>query len=160
MQAHSNAIIQLDQTGNDMIQHGHYASQTIRKRLDELHALWEQLLKKLGEKGGLWREFEFVYGPPFPLKLHESRQFSTNHHPVNGNLFTNQHEHNNVITHMDLLHPTIAGLRLQQALKLVQFNRQCDEVMYWIRDKVSVFTMCTFDRNMYFRRKACKLRFD
>ncbi len=51
VQAHSNAIIQLDQTGNDMIQHGHYASQTIRKRLDELHALWEQLLKKLGEKG-------------------------------------------------------------------------------------------------------------
>lgn len=29
------------------------------------------------------------------------------------------------------------GLKLQQALVLVQFLRQCDEVMFWINDKVS-----------------------
>ncbi|VDP10579.1 unnamed protein product [Soboliphyme baturini] len=77
VQAHSNAIVQLDKIGNDMISHNHYASDVIKKRLDELHQLWEQLLKKLTEK----------------------------------------------------------GLRLQQALTLLQFTRQCDEVMYWIVDK-------------------------
>lgn len=30
------------------------------------------------------------------------------------------------------------GMKLQQALVLVQFLRQCDEVMFWINDKVSV----------------------
>lgn len=28
------------------------------------------------------------------------------------------------------------GLKLQQALVLVQFLRQCDEMMFWINDKV------------------------
>ena len=28
------------------------------------------------------------------------------------------------------------GMKLQQALVLVQFLRQCDEVMFWISDKV------------------------
>lgn len=28
------------------------------------------------------------------------------------------------------------GVKLQQALVLVQFLRQCDEVMFWINDKV------------------------
>ena len=28
------------------------------------------------------------------------------------------------------------GLRLQEALILVQFQRQCDEVLFWIKDKV------------------------
>jgi spectrin alpha len=27
------------------------------------------------------------------------------------------------------------GVRLQQALKLLQFIRQCDEMLFWIRDK-------------------------
>jgi len=90
VQAHSNAIVQLDQTGTDMIKHGHYASTNIKKRLDELHALWEQLLMKLGQK----------------------------------------------------------GLRLAQALKLVQFNRQCDEVMYWIRDKEAFVTAEEFGQDL------------
>lgn len=34
VQAHSNAIVQLDKTGNDMIAHGHYASDVIRVRLN------------------------------------------------------------------------------------------------------------------------------
>lgn len=32
------------------------------------------------------------------------------------------------------------GMRLQQALVLVQFQRQCDEVMYWINDKETFVT--------------------
>ncbi|XP_022904898.1 spectrin alpha chain isoform X2 [Onthophagus taurus] len=75
--AHSNAIVVLDNTGREMINQNHYESETIRKRLEELHRLWEQLLSKLAEK----------------------------------------------------------GMKLQQALVLVQFLRQCDEVMFWITDK-------------------------
>lgn len=30
------------------------------------------------------------------------------------------------------------GVKLQQALVLVQFLRQCDEVMFWINDKVNI----------------------
>ncbi|CAG7730992.1 unnamed protein product, partial [Allacma fusca] len=74
--AHSNAIVSLDNTGQEMIQQGHYASETIRKRLEELHRLWELLLSRLAEK----------------------------------------------------------GLKLQQALVLVQFLRSCDEVLLWISD--------------------------
>ncbi|CAH2100408.1 unnamed protein product [Euphydryas editha] len=75
--AHSNAIVMLDNTGTEMISAGHFASETIRKRLDELHRLWELLLSRLAEK----------------------------------------------------------GMKLQQALVLVQFLRHCDEVMFWIHDK-------------------------
>lgn len=50
----------------------------LQKRLEQLHALWDQLLFKLKDK----------------------------------------------------------GKKLGQALKLLQFIRQCDEVLYWIRDKV------------------------
>ncbi|XP_028029643.1 spectrin alpha chain isoform X2 [Bombyx mandarina] len=75
--AHSNAIVVLDNTGSEMIAAGHFASETIRRRLDELHRLWELLLSRLAEK----------------------------------------------------------GMKLQQALVLVQFLRHCDEVMFWIHDK-------------------------
>ncbi|XP_065169865.1 spectrin alpha chain isoform X2 [Atheta coriaria] len=78
--AHSNAIVVLDNTGREMINQNHFESEMIRKRLEELHRLWEQLLSKLAEK----------------------------------------------------------GMKLQQALVLVQYLRQCDEVMFWIKDK------CTF----------------
>lgn len=30
------------------------------------------------------------------------------------------------------------GLKLQQALQLIQFIRECDEVMFWISDKVGI----------------------
>ncbi|XP_063373302.1 spectrin alpha chain [Cydia amplana] len=75
--AHSNAIVVLDNTGSEMITSNHFASETIRRRLDELHRLWELLLSRLAEK----------------------------------------------------------GMKLQQALVLVQFLRHCDEVMFWIHDK-------------------------
>lgn len=75
--AHSNAIVALDNTGQEMIKQQHFASDTIQRRLDELHRLWELLLSRLAEK----------------------------------------------------------GLKLQQALVLVQFLRHCEEVMFWIKDK-------------------------
>lgn len=75
--AHSNAIVVLDNTGSEMISVNHFASETIRRRLEELHRLWELLLSRLAEK----------------------------------------------------------GMKLQQALVLVQFLRHCDEVMFWIHDK-------------------------
>lgn len=77
--AHSNAIVTLDNTGHEMIDQGHFASEVIQKRLEELHRLWELLLSRLADK----------------------------------------------------------GMKLQQALVLVQFLRQCDEVMFWINDKVT-----------------------
>ncbi|XP_055377124.1 spectrin alpha chain isoform X3 [Condylostylus longicornis] len=49
--AHSNAIVALDNTGQEMINQGHFASETIQRRLDELHRLWELLLRRLAEKG-------------------------------------------------------------------------------------------------------------
>ena len=38
------------------------------------------------------------------------------------------------------------GLRLQEALILVQFQRQCDEVLFWIKDKV-IFFFFSISRN-------------
>ncbi|CAH1402348.1 unnamed protein product [Nezara viridula] len=88
--AHSNAIVVLDNTGMEMINQGHYASEVIRKRLDELHQLWDLLLSKLAEK----------------------------------------------------------GMKLQQALVLVQFLRQCDEVMFWIKDKEMFVTTDEFGQDL------------
>uniref|UniRef100_A0A8C9EUQ9 SPTAN1 n=1 Tax=Pavo cristatus TaxID=9049 RepID=A0A8C9EUQ9_PAVCR len=51
VQANSGAIVKLDETGNQMINEGHFASETIRTRLQELHRLWELLLEKMREKG-------------------------------------------------------------------------------------------------------------
>ncbi|KJH49812.1 spectrin repeat-containing domain protein [Dictyocaulus viviparus] len=82
VQAHAKTISNLDKTGNGMIQHGHFASEVIKKRLEELHALWDKLFFKLKDK----------------------------------------------------------GIKLQQALKLLQFIRQCDEVLYWVRDKEAYVT--------------------
>uniref|UniRef100_A0A8B9RIU3 Spectrin alpha chain, non-erythrocytic 1 n=1 Tax=Astyanax mexicanus TaxID=7994 RepID=A0A8B9RIU3_ASTMX len=51
VQANSGAIIKLDETGNLMISESHFASETIRTRLEELHRLWDLLLQKTKEKG-------------------------------------------------------------------------------------------------------------
>uniref|UniRef100_A0A674EGB4 Spectrin alpha, non-erythrocytic 1 n=1 Tax=Salmo trutta TaxID=8032 RepID=A0A674EGB4_SALTR len=51
VQANAGAIIKLDETGNLMISEGHFASETIRTRLEELHRLWDLLLQKTKEKG-------------------------------------------------------------------------------------------------------------
>jgi len=88
--AHSNAIVVLDNTGTEMIHQEHFQKGAIRKRLDELHRLWELLLSKLAEK----------------------------------------------------------GMRLQQALVLVQFLRQVDEVMFWISDKETFVTAEEFGHDL------------
>lgn len=88
--AHSNAIVVLDNTGMEMINQGHFASDVIRKKLEELRRLWELLLSKLAEK----------------------------------------------------------GMKLQQALVLVQFLRQCDEVMFWINDKETFVTTDEFGQDL------------
>uniref|UniRef100_A0A671NH07 Spectrin alpha chain, non-erythrocytic 1 n=1 Tax=Sinocyclocheilus anshuiensis TaxID=1608454 RepID=A0A671NH07_9TELE len=51
VQANAGAIIKLDETGNLMISESHFASETIRTRLEELHRLWDLLLQKTKEKG-------------------------------------------------------------------------------------------------------------
>lgn len=88
--AHSNAIVSLDNTGQEMISQQHFASETIQRRLDELHRLWELLLSRLAEK----------------------------------------------------------GLKLQQALVLVQFLRHCEEVMFWIKDKEAFVTADEFGHDL------------
>uniref|UniRef100_A0A7M4E1H5 Spectrin alpha chain, non-erythrocytic 1 n=1 Tax=Crocodylus porosus TaxID=8502 RepID=A0A7M4E1H5_CROPO len=82
VQANSGAIIKLDETGNQMINEGHFASETIRTRLQELHRLWELLLEKMREK----------------------------------------------------------GVKLLQAQKLVQYLRECEDVLDWIIDKEAIVT--------------------
>ncbi|KAJ7409265.1 hypothetical protein BTVI_57146 [Pitangus sulphuratus] len=82
VQANSGAIIKLDETGNQMINESHFASETIRTRLQELHRLWELLMEKMREK----------------------------------------------------------GVKLLQAQKLVQFLRECEDVMDWINDKEAIVT--------------------
>ncbi|XP_058795855.1 spectrin alpha chain [Phymastichus coffea] len=88
--AHSNAIVLLDNTGSEMIAQHHFSSDVIRKRLEELHRLWELLLSRLADK----------------------------------------------------------GLKLQQALVLVQFLRHCDEVMFWIHDKEAFVTTDEFGQDL------------
>uniref|UniRef100_A0A2I3GDF9 Spectrin alpha chain, non-erythrocytic 1 n=1 Tax=Nomascus leucogenys TaxID=61853 RepID=A0A2I3GDF9_NOMLE len=82
VQANSGAIVKLDETGNLMISEGHFASETIRTRLTELHRQWELLLEKMREK----------------------------------------------------------GIKLLQAQKLVQYLRECEDVMDWINDKEAIVT--------------------
>lgn len=45
--AHYNAIAALDDCGNELIRNGHYASQKVQERLDEIHRLWEELKSRL-----------------------------------------------------------------------------------------------------------------
>ena len=41
-----------------------------------------------------------------------------------------------------------AGIRLQQALQLIQFVRECDEVMFWITDKEAFVTSEEFGHDL------------
>lgn len=49
--AHSNTLQNLDGTGKAMIDDGHAKSDEVGKRLEELHDLWDKLMKLLQEKG-------------------------------------------------------------------------------------------------------------
>jgi spectrin alpha len=53
--AQADILSHLDATGEDMIQKRHYASDIIRARLDELHALWDRLNAMFNEKARLLR---------------------------------------------------------------------------------------------------------
>lgn len=40
------------------------------------------------------------------------------------------------------------GQKLQEALKLLQFVRQCDEMLYWIRDKITFVSADDFGTDL------------
>ncbi|CAF4861552.1 unnamed protein product, partial [Rotaria magnacalcarata] len=48
--AHYNAVVRLDEEGAAKILRDHFASAAIQGRLDEIHRLWDLLLKRLQEK--------------------------------------------------------------------------------------------------------------
>ncbi|KAF7492961.1 Spectrin alpha chain [Sarcoptes scabiei] len=79
VQAHSGAIDNLDRNGNQMIKNQHFASETIKKRLEEIHQLWDMLFMKI----------------------------------------------------------SIRTVRLNEALLLIQFQKKCEEILFWINDKES-----------------------
>lgn len=90
MTAHYSAVARLDEEGAAKIKRGHFASNAIQERLDEIHKLWDLLLQRLKEKTA----------------------------------------------------------RLQLARKLEQFFRDCDEFIFWMRDKVQ------FDRSFVSRQRT------
>ena len=49
--AHSNAIVSIDNVGNEMLMESHFQSDAIQDKLIELHRLWDLLFRKLAEKG-------------------------------------------------------------------------------------------------------------
>ncbi|TPP57241.1 Spectrin alpha chain non-erythrocytic [Fasciola gigantica] len=51
--AHAEILSSLDTAGEQMISEQHYASEIIKNRLDELHALWEKLMAMFREKSRL-----------------------------------------------------------------------------------------------------------
>lgn len=84
--AHLEVIEALDRNGNEMINNQHFASVSIKQKLDELHRLWELLLLKINAK----------------------------------------------------------GLKLNEALILLQFTRRCDEALFWISDRESQLSLDDF----------------
>jgi spectrin alpha len=40
------------------------------------------------------------------------------------------------------------GIKLQQALKLLQFIRQCDEMLFWINDKKQFVSADSYDADL------------
>lgn len=47
------------------------------------------------------------------------------------------------------------GMKLQQALVLVQFLRHCDEVMFWINDKVCTYILICIDTHVLMYYITC-----
>ncbi|CAF3226908.1 unnamed protein product [Rotaria socialis] len=88
--AHYNAVVRLDEEGAAKIFRDHFASAAIQGRLDEIHRLWDLLLKRLQEKSA----------------------------------------------------------RLQLARKLEQFFRDCDEFIFWMRDKETFVLSDDFGKDL------------
>lgn len=53
VKAQSETLASLDKSGEEMISQNHYASEIIRNRLDDLHALWDKLMAMFREKSRL-----------------------------------------------------------------------------------------------------------
>ncbi|CAH8828990.1 unnamed protein product [Trichobilharzia szidati] len=79
---HAETLSALDSTGEEMIGQGHFATDIIKNRLDELHALWERLMAIFREKSSV----------------------------------------------------------INLKLKFVQFLRQVDEILFWIRENETYVT--------------------
>ncbi|CAH8834837.1 unnamed protein product [Trichobilharzia szidati] len=88
--AHAETLSALDSAGEEMIGQGHYATEIIKNRLDELHALWERLMAMFREKSRL----------------------------------------------------------INLTLKFVQFLRQVDEILFWIREKETYVTSEDFGQDL------------
>lgn len=88
--AHKHTLDELDNDGGAMINNQHYKAEDIQKILDNLHNLWDALMKKSEEKRG----------------------------------------------------------KLEDALKLLQFMREYDEVMYWMNDREKQLTTTDFGSDL------------
>ena len=51
LNANQSRLDAVDSTGEQLIDDGHYASDQIRERLDELHKLWAHLFERSNDKG-------------------------------------------------------------------------------------------------------------
>ena len=51
LNANQSRLDAVDNTGEELIGDGHYASDQIRERLDELHKLWAYLFERSNDKG-------------------------------------------------------------------------------------------------------------
>ena len=51
LNANKPRLDEVNSTGNELIEQGHYASEPIRQRLDEIDDLWQQLYNQSGKKG-------------------------------------------------------------------------------------------------------------
>ncbi|VDN25883.1 unnamed protein product [Gongylonema pulchrum] len=152
--AHSNAIAQLDKTGNDMIQHQHFASDIIKKRLNELHSLWDQLFFKLKDKGIKLQQalklLQFIRQCDEVLYWIRDKEAFVTAEDFGQDLEHVEKRLNELHSLWDQLFFKLKdkGIKLQQALKLLQFIRQCDEVLYWIRDKEAFVTAEDFGQDL------------
>ncbi|XP_009999117.1 PREDICTED: spectrin alpha chain, non-erythrocytic 1 [Chaetura pelagica] len=166
VQANSGAIVKLDETGNQMINEGHFASETIRTRLQELHRLWELLLEKMREKGvkllqaqklvQYLRECEDVLDwindkEAIVTSVNEVNQFA-------GKLIQEQHPEEELIkSKQDEVNASwqrLKGLALQRQGKLFgaaevqRFNRDVDETISWIKEKGQLMASDDFGRDL------------
>uniref|UniRef100_A0A2A6CFM8 Spc-1 n=1 Tax=Pristionchus pacificus TaxID=54126 RepID=A0A2A6CFM8_PRIPA len=112
VQAHSRTIANLDKTGIDMIQHGHYASDVIKVR--SVLSSCTRCGTSCCSSSRLLLLFIVIVIIIIIIV---------------------------VVVTINIIIIQDKGKKLGQALKLLQFIRQCDEVLYWIRDKESFVTI-------------------
>ncbi|ELK07245.1 Spectrin alpha chain, brain [Pteropus alecto] len=147
VQANSGAIVKLDETGNLMISEGHFASETIRTRLMELHRQWELLLEKMREKG-----IKLLQAQKLVQYLRECEDVmdwinDKEQHPEEELIKTKQDE-------VNAAWQRLKGLALQRQGKLFgaaevqRFNRDVDETISWIKEKEQLMASDDFGRDL------------